>query len=216
MATAILGKKVGMTRFYDDQGVSHPCTVVEAAPCKVLQVKTEQSDGYRAIQIGCGQKKPHRATKPMIGHARKAGAAAPVAVREIRQQPGEPEREVGSEVTVADFQDIRWVDVTGTTKGKGFAGGMKRWHFGGQPHSHGTERKHRSPGGIGSQGGSRQGARGIKKGKHMAGHLGNVRQTVRNLRLLSVDAENNLLLIRGAVPGPNGQVVMVRKSLTKG
>jgi large subunit ribosomal protein L3 len=216
MSIAILGKKVGMTRFYGDNGVSHPCTVVQAGPCPVLQVKTDQADGYRAVQIGFGQKKPHRSTKPMIGHARKAGTAAPEAVREFRQGDGDPELEVGGQVTVEDFAEIQWVDVTGTTKGKGFTGVMKRWNFRGQPASHGVERKHRSSGSIAGQGGSLMGARGIRKGKRMAGQLGNVRRTERNLKLLAVDNDRNLLMIRGAIPGANGGLVVVRKSKTKG
>lgn len=217
MSIAILGKKIGMTRFFDEQGVSHPCTVIQAGPCTVLQVKTEQTDGYGAVQIGYGAKKPHRSTKPMIGHARKANAEPPEAVREFRLDNGsDREFEVGGELTVADFEEIKWVDVTGVTKGKGFQGVMKRWKFGGQPASHGTERKHRSAGGIGSQGGSRLGARSIKKGKHMAGHMGSVTRTARNLKLLGVDAEKNVLIVRGAVPGASGGLVVVKKSRTKG
>jgi len=216
MAIAILGKKVGMTRFFDEKGVSHPCTVVQAGPCTVLQVKSEQSDGYRAVQLGLGARKPHRATKPMIGHARKANADPPTDVREVRQEDGDPQYEVGGEVTVAEFADVQRVDVVGTTKGKGFAGGVKRWGFKGQIASHGVERKHRSPGSIGGSAGSIGGSRGVKKGKKMAGHLGNARQTVRNLRLLGIDAERNLLMIRGAVPGAAGGLVMVRTSRVKG
>ncbi len=218
MSIGILGKKIGMTRFFDEQGISHPCTVIQAGPCTVLQVKTEQSDGYDAVQIGFGARKPHRSTKPMIGHARKAGSEPPEAVREFRLEGNGDDREweVGGELTVSDFDEIAWVDVTGTTKGKGTAGVMKRWGFGGQPASHGTERKHRSPGSISSQGGSLLGARNVRKGKKMAGRLGGVTRTARNLRVLGVDAEKNLLMIRGAIPGPNGQVVFVRKSRTKG
>lgn len=216
MALAILGKKVGMTRFFDDKGVSHPCTVIQAGPCTVLQVKDVPGDGYRAVQVGFGQVKPHRSTKPMIGHARKVDAAPPLAVREVRLATDQPLPEAGSQITVAAFEGTAWVDVTGTSKGKGFAGVMKRWHFGGQPASHGTERKHRSAGAISSYGTNRGHGGDIKKGKRMAGHLGNDRRTVRNLRLLSIDTERNLLIVRGAVPGANGQVVMVRKSITKG
>ncbi|MCG3181086.1 MAG: 50S ribosomal protein L3 [Phycisphaerae bacterium] len=216
MAIAILGRKVGMTRFYDEQGVCHPCTVVQAGPCTVLQVKSDETDGYRAVQIGLGVRKPHRATKPMIGHAAKAGVAAPEAVREFRQNDGDPQLDVGGQITVSDFSEVRWVDVTGTTKGKGFAGVMKRHNFGGQPASHGTERKHRSPGSIASHATNRGFSGRPKKGKRMAGQLGNTRCTERNLRLLGVDAEKNLLLIRGAIPGANGGLVTVRTSRTKG
>ncbi len=216
MAVAILGTKVGMTRFYDEQGAAHPCTVVQAGPCTVLQVKTAESDGYAAVQIGLGELKPHRSTKPMIGHARKVGAAPPRAVREFRSDPGDPQAEPGGQVTVSHFQGIQWVDVTGTSKGKGFQGAMKRWHFGGQPASHGTERKHRSPGSIASHGTDRGHGGDIKKGKRMAGHLGHDRRTVRNLKLLAIDPERNLMIIRGALPGSNGGLVMVRKSRTKG
>lgn len=216
MAVAILGKKVGMTRFYDDKGMAHACTVVQAGPCTVLQVKDTASDGYRAVQVGFGQRKPHRSTKPIIGHARKVNAAPPEVVREIRADDGETLPDPGSQITVAAFEGIGMVDVTGTSKGKGFTGVMKRWHFGGQCASHGTERKHRSPGTISGYATNRGFGGDIKKGMPMAGHLGDDRRTVRNLRLLSIDAERNLLIIRGAIPGCNGGVVMVRKSLVKG
>ena len=215
MAVAILGKKVGMTRVYDDKGVARACTVVQAGPCTVLQVKEADTDGYRAVQVGFGQVKAHRSTKPIIGHARKANAAPPAAIGEIRADDGEPLPEMGSLVTVAAFEGIAWVDVTGTSKGKGFQGVMKRWHFGGQSSSHGTERKHRSPGSISAHGTNRGHGGDIKRGKRMAGHLGDVRRTVRNLRLLRIDVERNLLIIGGGVPGANGGVLMVRKSRTK-
>jgi large subunit ribosomal protein L3 len=215
MYAAILGKKIGMTRVFDAQGAAVPVTVVEAGPCPVLQVKTAANDGYEAVQLGFGRVKPSRSTRPQIGHARKAKTAPQRFVREIRlAQP--TSRSVGDVVTVGLFeeQQIRFVDVVGTTIGKGFQGVMKRHHFGGQPGSHGTERKHRSPGGIGASGDRGRG-RCIKKGKKMPGHMGHVRCTVRNQRLISVDKERNLLLIKGVVPGPRGGFVVISRAKTK-
>lgn len=215
MTLGILGTKLGMTRVVGERGVIEPVTVIKAGPCVVLQVKTEESDGYDAVQLGFGDVKPHRSTKPMIGHAAKAGAGPKSFVREIRlvepatQSPGDV-------VTVAQFEEAKvgHVDVTGVTKGKGFAGGMKRHGFGGFPASHGTERKHRAPGSIGSHAPGATG-RGIKKGKRMAGHMGAVRKTMSSLRLLGVDTKNDLMLIRGSVPGAIGSVVTVRRAKKK-
>ncbi len=215
MYAAILGKKIGMTRVFDADGAAVPVTVIEAGPCPVLQVKRRATDGYEAVQLGFGRMKPSRCTRPQIGHARKAKTVPQRFVREIRL--GEPTtRNVGDMVTVGMFeeQQIRYVDVVGTTIGKGFQGVMKRHRFGGQPATHGTERKHRSPGGIGSSGDRGRG-RCIKKGKPMAGHMGNVRRTARNQRLISVDKENNLLLVKGVVPGPKGGYVVVCRARTK-
>jgi large subunit ribosomal protein L3 len=215
MNAAILGQKIGMTRVFDQDGTSIPVTVVQAGPCPILQVKTRQTDGYEAVQLGFGQVKPARATQPQIGHARKSKAGPQRFVREIRL--GEAaDKAVGEVVTVEIFEEkgIKFVDVVGTSIGKGFQGVMKRHHFGGQPGSHGTERKHRSPGGIGASG-NRGWGRCIKKGKRMAGHMGHERCTARNQRLVSVDKERNLLLIKGAVPGPKGGFVVVCKAKTR-
>lgn len=209
MFSAILGKKVGMTQVYDAEGTLHPVTVVQAGPCNVLQVKTVDSDGYNAVQLGFEDLKAHRATKPAIGHAKKASATAKRFVREVRLAAAPADVQLGQAVTVELFDSVKQVDVISTSKGKGFQGGMKRHHFKGLGASHGTERKHRSPGSIGAHGTNRGFGGDIKKGKRMAGHMGHVRVTTRNLKLVGVDKENNLLLIKGAVPGANGEFVFV-------
>lgn len=215
MNAAILGRKVGMTRVFSEDGASVPVTVVEAGPCPVLQVKTKETDGYEAVQLGFLDSKASRSTRPLIGHARKAQSKPQKFVREIRLH--EPtERQVGEKITVELFQEqeIKFVDVVGTSIGKGFQGVMKRHHFGGQPATHGTERKHRSAGGIGASG-NRGWGRCIKKGKKMPGQMGHERVTVRNQKLISVDKDRNLLLIEGAIPGPDGGYVVVYQAKTK-
>ncbi len=217
MYPALLGRKIGMTQVFEPSGARVPVTLVEAGPCVVLQVKkADGPDGYNAVQLGFADVKPHRSTLPQIGHARRAQTAPKRFIREVRlNEP--PDRQVGETLTVEVFQqqDVKFVDVIGVTKGRGFAGAMKRWGFGGQPASHGTERKHRSPGSIGSRAAERGRSGCIKKGKRMAGHMGHVRRTVSCQALVGVDAEHNLLLIRGSVPGPNGGFVVVRKSKTR-
>ncbi|HVS69870.1 MAG TPA: 50S ribosomal protein L3 [Phycisphaerae bacterium] len=212
---ALLGRKVGMTRIYDEKGTIVPVTVVQAGPCVVTQVKTEDGkDGYNAIQLGYEDVKERRSTKPVVGHCKKTGQTSPKRFfREVRLAK-KAELAAGSTLDVAIFDTIKWVDVTGVSKGKGFQGVMKRWNFGGQPASHGTERKHRSPGGIGGGQGTRGHGRAIKKGKKMAGHLGSEQVTTRNLLLVGVDKEKHLLLIKGTVPGANGEVVFVRQAKT--
>lgn len=214
MTTALLGKKIGMTQVYADDGTIVPVTVIQAGPCTVLQVKQAEdgADGYNSVQLGFEDTKPHRSTLPMIGHAAKAGTGPKKFIREVRLSEI-PEAELGDVWTVEAFAEAgtRYVDVTGTTKGRGFTGGMKRWGFGGQPASHGTERKHRSPGGIGGQANSGTG-RNVRKGKHMAGHYGNARRTSQNQQLVKIDKENNLLVVKGSVPGPNGSFVVVREA----
>jgi len=212
---ALLGRKVGMTRVYDDKGTIIPVTVVQAGPCIVTQVKTEDGkDGYNAIQLGFEDIKERRSTKPLVGHCRKTGQTEPKRFfREVRL-PAKPTVAAGSTVDVAIFDLIKYVDVTGISKGKGFQGVMKRWNFGGQPNSHGTERKHRSPGGIGGGQGTRGHGRAIRLGKKMAGHLGDERVTTKNLALVGVDKEKHLLLIKGTVPGANGELVFVRQAKT--
>lgn len=217
MIPAILGKKVGMTQVFTPTGERVPVTVIEAGPCQVMQVKhTDSADGYESIQLGFDDVKPHRSTLAEIGHARKAQTAPKRFVREIRLS--EPtDKSVGETVTVDIFQenDVKYVDVTGITKGKGFQGGMRRWGFGGLSASHGTERKHRSPGSIGAYCSNTGTGPGPKKGKKMAGHMGHVQQTMRCQALVTVDAEHNVLLIKGSVPGPNGGYVIVRKAKTR-
>ncbi len=215
MYAAILGKKIGMTRVFDADGASVPVTVVQAGPCPILQVKTKDRDGYEAVQLGFDRIKPSRCKRPQIGHARKANTAPQKFVKEIRLI--EPtDKAVGEVVTVDLFeeQSVAFVDVIGTTIGKGFQGVMKRHNFGGQPASHGVERKHRSPGGIGGSGDLGEG-RSVKKGKKMSGHMGHVRRTARNQRLVSIDKDRNLLLIKGVVPGPRGGYVIVSRAKAK-
>ncbi len=211
----MIGKKIGMTQIFAEEGAVCPVTVVRAGPCVVLQVKNiDGKDGYDAVQIGFEDVKIARAAKPAIGHAERAKTEPKKIVREIRLDDQNADVEVGSTMTVELFQDIKFVDVIGTTKGKGFAGGVKRHGFKGQPASHGVERKHRSPGSIGGHGTDLGHGGNIKKGKKMAGHMGSERSTSRNHRLVGIDAENNLLLIKGSLPGPNGGYLFVRKSRT--
>jgi len=216
MTPALIGKKVGMTRVIDPSGEVTPVTVLRAGPCTVLQVRTKDADGYHAVQFGFEDVKPHRSTKPLIGHAGKAGTGPKQFCRELRVQE-EPDVALGDVVTVEQFsaQEVAYVDVTATSKGRGFAGVMRRWGFGGQPASHGTERKHRSPGSIGGHANLGTG-RNIRKGKKMSGHMGNTRVTQRCLKLMAVDEANNLLLIKGSVPGPKNGLLFVRQSKTKG
>jgi large subunit ribosomal protein L3 len=213
MQAAILGRKIGMTQVYDGRGQLLPVTVVQAGPCTVTQVKTVETDGYHAVQIGFEEVKPHRAARPQIGHAAKAGAKPCKFYHEVRSD-SPADLDAGSAVTVASFDEVAYVDVTGTSKGKGFAGGMKRHGFKGMPASHGVERKHRSPGTIASFASNRGTGPTLRKGKHMAGHMGFVRCTSRNHKLVAVDKENNLLLIKGALPGPNGGCLFIKQSKT--
>jgi len=217
MIAAILARKIGMTKVFDQEGTAIPVTVVQAGPCTVMQVRTQERDGYDAVQLGYREVKPHRSTLPMIGHAAGAGTGPKRFIREIRLN--EPtHKAVGDVVTVDIFEEagVEYVDVAGITKGRGFQGGMKRYGFGGMPASHGTERKHRAPGSISSHGADLGRGGNIKKGKKMAGHMGHARRTARNQRLVGIDKEQGLLLIRGSVPGPNGGYVVVRKAKTKG
>ena len=218
MVAALLGRKIGMTRVYTEDGTALPVTVIQAGPCSVVQVKKsggEGSDGYNAVQLGFEDVKAHRSSLAMIGHTSKAGTGPKKFVREVRMKE-EPTAAPGDVWTVEVFENakIRFVDVVGTTKGRGYSGVMRRHGFGGQPASHGTERKHRSPGGIGGMAGRGLG-RCVKKGKRMAGRWGADRCTVRNQPLVRVDKDNNLLLVHGSVPGPNGGYVIVREAKTK-
>jgi len=214
MLPALLGKKIGMTQVYDEDGNISPVTVVQAGPCSVLQVKTARADGYDAVQLGFEEVRAHRAAKPQIGHVRRAGGRPAKFVREVRLTDGPADVKPGQKVTVDVFEKVTFVDVIGTTKGKGFAGTMKWHNFKGQPASHGVERKHRSPGSIASHSSNAGTGPKIKKGKRMAGHMGAVRCTSRNHRLVRIDKENNLLLIRGPVPGANGGYLFIRASKT--
>jgi len=202
-----------MTQLYDESGKLAPVTVIQAGPCAVIQVKTTQIDGYNAVQLGYDDVKPSRRNKPQIGHAQKANTKPKRFVREMRLPTNvEPECKIGDSITVSVFSENEYVDVVGTSKGKGFAGVMKRHGFGGFPASHGTERKHRAPGSQSGFGSERGRGSGPKKGKKMAGHMGNRRVTTKNHRLLAIDQERNLLVLKGSVPGPAGGYCIVRSA----
>ena len=210
MTISIIGRKVGMTRVFTDAGESIPVTVIECTPNRITQVKTAETDGYRAVQVTVGEVKPSRVNKPLTGHYKKAGVAAGRGLWEVRLQDGEGEDyAAGGELKVDVFTDVKSVDITGTSRGKGFAGVQKRWNFGGGRATHGNSLSHRVPGSIGQ----RQSPGKVWKGKKMAGHMGNERVTALNLDLVRVDAERNLLLVRGAVPGQTGGDVIVRPTV---
>ena len=213
MTPALIGKKLGMTCVFDEKGSIIPVTVVQATPNHFTQVKTLETDVYNAVQLGFDDIKPKYSTMPLIGHAGKAGVGPKRHFREIRLKD-KTDKTPGAAVDVNIFGDVKYVDVIGVSKGKGFAGVMKRHHFGGQPSSHGTERKHRSPGSIASHATWRGQCGKPKKGLRMAGHMGSDRVTTRNHPLIKIDPENNLLLIKGALPGANGAVLFIRKSIT--
>jgi large subunit ribosomal protein L3 len=213
----LLGKKVGMTRVYDEAGRLVPVTVIQAGPCTVTQVKTCDTDGYNAIQLGFEDAKPARCTRGQVGHARKANSSPKKFVREWRlPNKAEPKYKAGDSITVSVFAETKMVDVAGTSKGKGFAGPMKRHGFKGFPASHGTERKHRAPGSICSYAINSGMGGGLKKGKKMGGQMGNHRVTSKNHPLVAVDAENNLLVIKGNIPGPAGQYCIVKTAKSLG
>ena len=209
----ILGKKVGITQVYAESGKLLPVTVIQAGPCVVMQVKTAQSDGYNAVQLGFDDVKPSRRKEPQIGSAAKANTVPKRLIREMRLPEGAPpECKPGDSLTVGVFAESKFVDVTGTSKGKGFAGVMKRHGFGGMPGSHGTERKHRSPGSIASFATDRGHSGKLKKGKKMAGHMGSCRVTTKNHQLVAIDQDRNLLIVKGAIPGPAGGYCIVRSA----
>ena len=210
MSIGLIGRKVGMTRIFTEDGVSIPVTVIEATPNRVTQLRTELTDGYRALQVTAGDKKANRVNKASAGHFAKAGVEAGRGLWEFRLNENEGgDIEVGSEITVEIFNDTKKVDVAGTSKGKGFAGVIKRWNFSSQRMTHGNSLSHRAPGSIGQN----QSPGKVFKGKKMAGQLGNKRITTQSLELVRVDAENNLLLIKGAVPGATGSDVIVKPAL---
>ncbi|MEO0514003.1 MAG: 50S ribosomal protein L3 [Planctomycetota bacterium] len=218
MPKAILGRKIGMTRLYDDDGNNVPVTVIEAGPCFVSQVKTQETDGYDAIQMAFGDVKARNSTFQVIGHDAKAGLAPKRFHREMRLDESEvAEYEAGQEINAEAFESVVFVDVTGVSKGKGFQGGMKRHGFAGQEASHGVERKHRSPGSIGGRS-SNLGTGKPKKGIRMAGHMGAENVTVRSLKVVGIDKDKNLLLVKGPVPGPKNGLIFIReaKRLYKG
>ena len=210
MAIGLIGRKVGMTRIFTEDGGSVPVTVIEATPNRVTQLRTQETDGYRALQVTAGTKKANRVNKPEAGHYAKAGVEAGRGLWEFRLAGDEGgEIEVGSELTVEIFTDTTKVDVTGTSKGKGFAGAIKRWNFSSQRMTHGNSLSHRAPGSIGQN----QTPGRVFKGKKMAGQLGNKQVTVQSLEVVRVDAENNLILVKGAVPGATGGDVIVKPAV---
>jgi len=213
MAIGVVGRKAGMTRIFTDGGETVPVTVIEVLPNRVTQVKSGDKDGYRAVQVTYGERRPQLYSKAVNGHFAKAGVAPGRALVEFRLAAGEKtEFAPGAEIKVDLFKAGEAVDVTGTTIGKGFAGTMKRHNFGGQHASHGVSVSHRAPGSIGQ----RQTPGRVFKGRRMSGHMGVVRRTTENLKVVQVDVERNLLLIRGAVPGADGGQVIVRPSLKAG
>ena len=212
MAIGIVGRKRGMTRIFIEDGTSVPVTVVEAGPNRITQVRVPEKDGYSAIQVTTGARRSSLVNKPSAGHFRAAGVEPGDGLWEFRLDGnGDDSFEVGGEITVERFEDGQMVDVTGTSKGKGFAGVVKRHNFRTQDATHGNSLSHRAPGSIGQC----QTPGRVFKGKKMAGHMGSERVTTQNLQVVRVDAERNLLLIRGAVPGAPGGHVLVRPAVKK-
>ncbi|MBD3898029.1 50S ribosomal protein L3 [Halomonas sp. ML-15] len=209
MTIGLVGKKSGMTRVFTEDGASVPVTVIEVEPNRVTRVKTVEADGYSAVQVTTGSRKAKHLTKAQAGQFAKAGTEAGRSLMEFRLAEGDEAPEVGGELTVSLFEAGQIIDVTGTSKGKGFQGAVKRWNFRTQDMTHGNSLSHRAPGSIGMC----QTPGRVFKGKKMAGQMGNVRCTVQSLEVVRVDAERNLLLIKGAVPGAPGSDVVVRSSV---
>jgi large subunit ribosomal protein L3 len=210
MTMGLVGRKCGMTRVFTDDGVSIPVTVIEAQPNRITQVKTVEIDGYRALQVSAGSRKASRVRKPAAGHFAAAKVEAGDLMMEFRlDDADEGDFVAGNELKVDLFEEGQKVDVIGTSIGKGFAGAIKRWNFSMQDATHGNSLAHRAPGSIGQN----QTPGRVFKGKKMAGHMGNVRRTVQNLVVVRVDAERNVLLIKGAVPGHAGGQVVVRPAI---
>src|SRR5215211_5337427 len=208
MVTGLIGKKVGMTQLFAADGTVAPATVLKAGPCVVAQVKTASTDGYEAVQLGLVDAKPTKENKPSQGHFKKAGVPATRVRRELKVAAGGDALKPGDQVSVSMFADGERVDVIGTSRGKGFQGVVKRHHFAGGRATHGSM-FHRAPGSIGASSFPSRVVRGMR----MAGHMGAGRVTVRNLKVLRVDAENNLLLVEGSVPGGPNSVVVIRKAI---
>lgn len=204
----ILGIKLGMAQVFGDDGTSIPCTVLQAGPCVVVDRRTKDKHGYDAVQLGLVEFiKPQRVNKAMTGHFKKAGVAPMRFLGEFRLEESKDEAKAGDRVLVDGFKVGEFVDVAGTSKGRGFAGGVKRWHYAGGDASHGSM-FHRAPGGIGASSFPSR----VWKNQHFPGHLGNVRKTSKNLKVVKIDADENLLFVRGAVPGPAGGYIYVRKA----
>lgn len=205
----ILGKKLGMTRIIKEDGTCLAVTSISAGPCVVVQIKSKDADGYRAVQLGFAPHKPKRVNKPLTGHYKKASLAPQRFLREIRLSDDE-QFEPGQQITADIFQEGEFVDVTGVSIGKGFQGGMKRWNWSGGPGSHGSMTHRR----VGSMGTNTTPGR-VLRGHHMPGHMGNDRVTVQNLQVVKIDTEQNLMMIKGAVPGHKGAYVVIRKAKKK-
>ena len=210
MTIGVVGRKCGMTRIFTEEGVSIPVTVIEIEPNRVTQFKTEETDGYRAVQVTVGERRASRVTAAQAGHFAKANVAAGRTVMEFRLEDGD--YQAGDLINAEIFAAGQLVDVTGQSKGKGFQGAVKRWNFRTQDNSHGNSLSHRAPGSIGMC----QTPGRVFKGKKMAGQMGNTRCTVQSLEIVRVDAERNLLLIKGAVPGATGSNVIVRSAVKAG
>ena len=211
MKKGIIGKKIGMTQVFDENGNVVPVTVIQAGPCTVVQKKTVEKDGYSAIQLGYGDIKEKHVTKPMKGHFEKAGVAAVKVLKEFRLEDAESIN-VGDVIGVDAFEIGSGVDVTGVSKGKGFAGTIKRYNGHRTPMTHGGGPVHRHAGSMGACSSPSR----IYKGKKMPGHMGAVKVTVQNLDVVKVDTENNLLVVKGAIPGPKGSIVTVKSTVKKG
>lgn len=212
MTIGVIGRKAGMTRIFTEEGASVPVTVIEVQPNRVTQVKTAATDGYRAVQVAIGERRPSRVTKPMAGHYARAGVTAGDTLREFRLAEGEGlDLAEGGEILVSIFAPGQKVDVRGVTKGRGFAGGVKRHNFRMQDATHGNSVSHRAPGSIGQC----QTPGRVMKGKRMAGHMGDVNRVQQNLEVIRVDVERNLLLVRGPVPGAEGGRLVVLPSVKK-
>ncbi|MDR9438199.1 MAG: 50S ribosomal protein L3 [Halomonas sp.] len=212
MTIGLVGRKAGMTRVFTEDGASVPVTVIEVEPNRVTRVKSVESDGYAAVQVTTGSRKAKHLSKAQAGQFAKAGVEAGRSLMEFRLAEGDEAPEVGGELTVSLFEAGQTIDVTGTSKGKGFQGAVKRWNFRTQDNTHGNSLAHRAPGSIGMC----QTPGRVFKGKKMAGQMGNVRCTVQSLEVVRVDAERNLLLIKGAVPGATGSDVIVRSAVKAG
>jgi large subunit ribosomal protein L3 len=211
MAIGLVGRKTGMTRVFNDDGVSIPVTVIEVSPNRITRVKTGESDGYLAIQVTTGSRKASKVAKPEAGQFAKAGVEAGRGLWEFRLEDGVEAPAAGSELTVSLFEVGQKVDVTGVSKGKGYQGTVKRWNFGTQDWTHGNSRSHRVPGSIGQN----QSPGRVFKGKKMTGHMGVDQVTVQTLEVVRVDTERNLLLVKGAIPGATGGDVVVRPAVKR-
>lgn len=208
--TGIIAQKVGMTRLFDENGRHTPVTVLQVKDLEVISQKNEETDGYNAVQVGAFNKKAQRVSKSMLGHFKKNNVEPKYKVAEFRVD-AENLLEAGSKIELTQFQEGQWLDVTANSKGKGFAGAMKRWNFSGMRATHGVSISHRAHGSTGQN----QDPGKVFKGKKMAGHMGDKRSTVQNIKLVKVDAEQGLLLVKGSVPGAKGQFVLVKDAVKK-